>query len=79
MFLARARSLGGTFFLDEPMAHLDDLNRVGLLDILRATVVERSRSVYLVITTASRALARHLIEKFAAIDTVETAEGRVRH
>lgn len=78
LFLARARSLGGTFFLDEPVAHLDDLNRVGLLDILRATVLEESRSVNLVITTSSRALARHLIEKFASIDTVETAEGRVR-
>ncbi|MCT8003793.1 hypothetical protein NZL82_18120, partial [Sphingomonas sanguinis] len=78
LFLARARSLGGTFFLDEPVAHLDDLNRVGLLDILRATVLEESRSVNLVITTSSRALARHLIEKFAGIDTVETAEGPVR-
>lgn len=78
LFLARARSLGGTFFLDEPVAHLDDLNRVGLLDILRATVLEESRSVNLVITTSSRALARHLIEKFASIDTVESAEGPVR-
>lgn len=78
LFLARARSLGGTFFLDEPVAHLDDLNRVGLLDILRATVLEESRSVNLVITTSSRSLARHLIEKFAGIDTVETAGGPVR-
>ncbi|SEH17155.1 DNA repair exonuclease SbcCD ATPase subunit [Sphingopyxis sp. YR583] len=78
LFLARARSLGGTFFLDEPVAHLDDLNRVGLLDILRATVLEESRSVNLVITTSSRALARHLIEKFACIDAVETVGGPVR-
>lgn len=78
LFLARARSLGGTFFLDEPVAHLDDLNRVGLLDILRTTVLEESQSVNLVITTSSRALARHLIEKFANIDMVETPEGRVR-
>lgn len=78
LFLARARSLGGTFFLDEPVAHLDDLNRVGLLDILRTMVLEESRSVNMVITTSSRALARHLIEKFANIDLVETPEGRVR-
>lgn len=78
LFLARARSLGGTFFLDEPVAHLDDLNRVGLLDILRTTVLEESQSVNLVITTSSRALARHLVEKFANIDMVETPEGRVR-
>ena len=75
LFLARARSLGGTFFLDEPVTHLDDLNRVGLLDILRATVLEESRAMNLVITTASRALARHLIEKFADIGAVETPEG----
>ncbi|PRA51906.1 ATP-binding protein [Brucella pituitosa] len=78
LFLARARSLGGTFFLDEPVAHLDDLNRVGLLDILRTTVIEESQSVNMVITTSSRALARHLIEKFANIGLVETPEGQVR-
>jgi len=64
LFLARARTLGGTFFLDEPVTHLDDLNRVGLLDIFRATVMESSNSVNLVITTSSKALARHFIEKF---------------
>ncbi len=76
LFLARARSLGGTFFLDEPIVHLDDLNRVGLLDILRATVLESSSSLNLVITTSSRALARHLIEKFSGVDLVETPNGR---
>jgi len=75
LFLARARSLGGTFFLDEPVIHLDDLNRVGLLDILRATVLENSASLNLVITTASRALARHLIEKFASVGRIETPSG----
>ena len=75
LFLARARSLGGTFFLDEPVIHLDDLNRVGLLDILRAIVLENGRSLNLVITTSSRALARHLIEKFASIGSVETPAG----
>ncbi|WP_167626682.1 ATP-binding protein [Paracoccus luteus] len=75
LFLARARSLGGTFFLDEPVIHLDDLNRVGLLDILRATILENSKSLNLVITTSSRALARHLIEKFAAIGQIETPSG----
>ncbi|MGW8138388.1 AAA family ATPase (plasmid) [Sphingomonas zeae] len=75
LFLARARSLGGTFFLDEPVIHLDDLNRVGLLDILRATVLENSRSLNLVITTSSRALARHLIEKFSGVGRIETPSG----
>jgi ABC-type transport system involved in cytochrome bd biosynthesis fused ATPase/permease subunit len=55
LFLARARGLGGTFFLDEPVAHLDDMNRVGLLDVLRAVASTR---LNLVITTASRSLAR---------------------
>jgi len=76
LFLGRARSLGGTFFLDEPVTHLDDLNRVGLLDIFRATVMESSPTVNLVITTASKALARHLIEKFSAVGPVETPAGR---
>lgn len=76
LFLGRARSLGGTFFLDEPVTHLDDLNRVGLLDIFRATVMESSAVVNLVITTASKALARHLIEKFAYVGRVETPEGQ---
>lgn len=75
LFLARARSLGGTFFLDEPVIHLDDLNRVGLLDILRATVLENSKSLNLVITTSSRALARHLIEKFSSVGPIETPSG----
>lgn len=77
LFLARARSLGGTFFLDEPITHLDDLNRVGLLDILRATVLENSQFLNLVITTSSRALARHLIEKFSGVGPLETPAGRV--
>ena len=75
LFLARARSLGGTFFLDEPVIHLDDLNRVGMLDILRAIVLENSNSLNLVITTSSRALARHLIEKFVNVGAIETPSG----
>ncbi len=77
LFLARARTLGGTFFLDEPVAHLDDLNRVGLLDIFRATVVEGSNSMNLVITTSSKALARHFVEKFSSVGLVETPYGKV--
>lgn len=76
LFLARARSLGGTFFLDEPVTHLDDLNRVGLLDIFRATVLENSMSLNLVVTTASKPFARHLIEKFGRLGPVETPGGR---
>lgn len=76
LFLGRARSLGGTFFLDEPVTHLDDLNRVGLLDIFRATVLESSQAVNLVITTASKALARHLVEKFSSVGPVDTPMGK---
>ncbi|MFT6319088.1 MAG: exonuclease SbcC [Granulosicoccus sp.] len=71
IFLARARSLGGTFFLDEPLAHLDDLNRVALLDTLRIIVSEKKPSnetPRLVITTASNNLLRHLREKFGLVE-----------
>ncbi|WP_194287554.1 AAA family ATPase [Agrobacterium sp. ICMP 6402] len=67
LFLARARGLGGTFFLDEPVAHLDDLNRVGLMDVFRAVAAESGGRTRLVITTASRSLARHMVEKFDAV------------
>lgn len=73
LFLARARGLGGTFFLDEPLAHLDDLNRVGLLDVFRAVAVENASTLNLVITTASRNVARHMVEKFGSVpDTSES-------
>ncbi|GAA4102289.1 AAA family ATPase [Zhongshania borealis] len=70
IFLARARSLGGTFFLDEPLAHLDDLNRVALLDTLRIIVSERraTNPLRLVLTTASNNLLRHLREKFSLVE-----------
>lgn len=67
LFLARARGLGGTFFLDEPASHLDDLNRVALLDILRVLTAERGTDVSLVVTTASRSLVRHLVEKLSSV------------
>lgn len=67
IFLARARGLGGTFVLDEPMAHLDDLNRVALLDVFRAITLERLASLSFVITTANKPLVRHLQEKFARV------------
>ena len=70
IFLARARSLGGTFFLDEPLAHLDDLNRVALLDTLRIIVSEKrtANPLRLVLTTASNNLLRHLREKFSLVE-----------
>jgi len=70
IFLARARSLGGTYFLDEPLAHLDDLNRVALLDTLRLIVSEESSQNHLrlVLTTASKNLLRHLKEKFSLVE-----------
>jgi DNA repair exonuclease SbcCD ATPase subunit len=64
VFLAKARGVGGTFFLDEPMIRLDDLNRVALLDMFRVLVGEENSKVRLVITTASRTLVRHFQEKF---------------
>lgn len=71
IFLARARSLGGTFFLDEPLAHLDDLNRVALLDTLRIIVSEKraTNPLRLVLTTASNNLLRHLREKFSLVES----------
>jgi DNA repair protein SbcC/Rad50 len=73
IFLARARSLGGTFFLDEPLAHLDDLNRIALLDTLRIIVSEKRHPVplRLVLTTANNNLLRHLREKFSLVESSE--------
>lgn len=73
IFLARARSLGGTFFLDEPVGHLDDLNRVALLDVFRLLAIEDGSNLNLVLTTASRPLLRHMVEKF---ERVECGRGR---
>jgi DNA repair protein SbcC/Rad50 len=67
IFLSRARGLGGTFFLDEPLAHLDDLNRVALLDVFRAICLERNRRLSIVLTTASMPVLRHIVEKFAQV------------
>ena len=68
IFLARARGLGGTFFLDEPLAHLDDLNRVALLDVFRAICLENRRMLSIVMTTASKPVVRHLVEKFSQVN-----------
>jgi hypothetical protein len=70
IFLARARRDRGTFILDEPLAHLDDLNRVAFFDTLRAMVAETNADLApfrLVITTASWSLVRHLRAKFAHV------------
>jgi len=64
IFLARARGLGGTFFLDEPIIHLDDLNRVALLDMFRVLATEANAASQFVVTTASKPLVRHMSEKF---------------
>src|SRR5262249_38221532 len=72
IFLSRARELGGTFFLDEPLLHLDDLNRVALLDVLRTIIVENlPKEVRLVVTTANESLVRHCQEKFALVEGAE--------
>jgi DNA repair protein SbcC/Rad50 len=81
IFLARARDVRGTFFLDEPLLHLDDLNRVGLIDVLRVLVLEQAdRPLRLVITTASNALVRHFREKFSLVSPNDRSRAlRVYH
>lgn len=66
LYLARARNTGGSFFLDEPIAHLDDLNRVAMLDIFRLFATSMP-SMNLILTTASDSLARHMAQKFSSI------------
>lgn len=66
LYLARARTLGGTFFLDEPVAHLDDMNRVAMTDIFRMLTMQE-KGLGLVLTTASDPLRRHLRQKFSAL------------
>lgn len=77
LFIARARSLRGTFFLDEPMTHFDDLNRVGLLDVLRAAALDSHGAVRLIVTTASRQFATHIVEKFQRVPSSKTLNGNV--
>lgn len=67
IFLARARAYGGTFFMDEPLLHLDDLNRVALLDALRAIAIQDGPRVCLVATTASSVVLTHLRQKCRGI------------
>jgi DNA repair exonuclease SbcCD ATPase subunit len=70
MFLVRAASLGGSFFMDEPLVHLDDMNRTALLDCLRACVLGTAtspRPVRLIVTTANWSVARHLMQKFHSV------------
>ncbi|KAA6050460.1 AAA family ATPase [Pantoea sp. Bo_7] len=64
LFLARARTLKGSFFLDEPVAHLDDLNRVAMIDVFRM-LTNSEPNMRLVLTTASQGLRRHMRQKFS--------------
>lgn len=66
LYLARARNTGGSFLLDEPIAHLDDLNRVAMLDIFRL-VATSMPNMNVILTTASDSLARHMAQKFSSI------------
>jgi hypothetical protein len=70
IFLARARGVKGTFFLDEPVIHLDDLNRVALMDTFRMLVLESEPRCNFVMTTARRDFVRHMAEKFANVPPV---------
>ena len=74
IFLARARGLEGTFMLDEPVNHLDDLNRVALLDVFRAIVLEGNRNLSFVLTTANKPLVRHLVEKFSLVEVQDLSD-----
>lgn len=65
LYLSRAMSMGGMFFLDEPIAHLNDLNRVAMLDIFRVLAVSE-KDTSLVLTTSSDNLMRHITQKFSA-------------
>jgi DNA repair protein SbcC/Rad50 len=76
IFLSRARGLGGTFILDEPVAHLDDLNRVALLDVFRAITLENTGGLSFVLTTANRPLVRHVVEKFARVSGSGASTGK---
>jgi hypothetical protein len=67
IFLARARGISGTFFLDEPVIHLDDLNRVALMDTFRMLVLESEPRCNFIITTARHDSVRHIAEKFANV------------
>lgn len=78
VFLARARSLGGSFFLDEPIQHLDDLNRVALLDTLRTIALDGDGRLRLVVTTSSRSLLDHLAEKCRRIRHTKKEGGFLR-
>jgi len=66
LYLARAKNTGGSFLLDEPIAHLDDLNRVAMLDIFRLAATSMP-NMNLILTTASDSLARHLAQKFSSL------------
>jgi hypothetical protein len=70
IFLARARGVKGTFFLDEPVIHLDDLNRVALMDTFRMLVLESEPHCNFIMTSARRDFVRHMAEKFANVPTV---------
>lgn len=70
LFLARARGVKGTFFLDEPVIHLDDLNRVALMDTFRMLVLESGPLSNFIMTTARRDFVRHMAEKFANVPPV---------
>jgi hypothetical protein len=71
IFMARARGVKGTFFLDEPVIHLDDLNRVALMDTFRMLVLESEQCCNFVMTTARRDFVRHMAEKFTNAPPVQ--------
>lgn len=52
--------------MSHEIAHLDDLNRVAMLDIFRLAATSMP-NMNLILTTASDSLARHLMQKFSSI------------
>jgi ABC-type cobalamin/Fe3+-siderophores transport system ATPase subunit len=69
VFLARALSLGGTFLLDEPLLHLDELNRVAIIDTLRTIALQQGDRMRVVLTTANEMLVDMFVEKFRMVQT----------
>ena len=51
---------------------------MGLMDVFRAVASEGAGRIRLVITTASRSLARHMVEKFGAVGSADAKDPSMR-
>jgi energy-coupling factor transporter ATP-binding protein EcfA2 len=69
VFLAlNLRTTGGPrlLLIDDPVAHVDDLNTLSFLDFLREIVIQSKRQLFF--TTASRKMASLFEMKFSDIE-----------